>query len=91
MKFKVEPYCTTISQCPAIYDEKNKLVAQVTYGLDYDTAEKAARLLAAAPELLEALEAIVGHRNGRCPHLTTARASEIYKIAASVIAKAKGE
>lgn len=58
--WKVEPITGTFSQCPGVFDVDGKLVASVVAGLSYDEAEEAARLIAAAPELLAALKGMVG-------------------------------
>ena len=50
-------YHTSIfAQCPSVYTKNNELVANVLYGNTDDSAKEAAFLIAAAPDLLAALE-----------------------------------
>lgn len=59
----------------------------VVQGPDYDTRAANARLIAAAPDLLEALEAIAEMTHNAAGGMH----AEIYDAARAAIAKAKGE
>lgn len=60
-------------------------------GVETDEAKANARLIAAAPELLEALEIVVAIMNWEEVHPTVEKFDAIIARAESVIRKAKGE
>ena len=84
-------YHTSIfAQCPSVYTKNNELVANVLYGNTDDSAKEAAFLIAAAPDLLAALEQI-SDRLDKKANDNNPDALYCFSIARAAIAKAKGE
>ena len=78
------------SKYPVIFAGRNKHVARViTDGLSEDEQEANCRLIAAAPELLGALKAVLEHASLDPNHLH--KFSPDYQRAQAAIAKAEGK
>jgi hypothetical protein len=81
----------TLTGCPLILDASGNRITVVEFSpiiKDFEELQANARLIAAAPELLEALESAIGILRG---HQETPEKIERYTKATAVIAKAKGE